>query len=301
MRKNLLNLLKQKLMKQIKYLVEFIIIIFLFIIIKLFGLKISQSIFSFIFKYIGPLFRSNKISHYNLSLALPNSTESKRNKIINNMWKNYGKIFSEYMFIKKFRENSKFSKKIIVENQEELEKIKSQKKPVIFISGHFNNFELMAMHLEKSNIELATVYRPLNNKFLNPIMERIRKKYICKKQIKKGISGTKELLKEFKKGTSIALMIDQRVSEGIKSDLFSKEALTTTIPAQFIKKFNTSIVPIYIERLTDDTFKLKIYKSITFSNNETVNDITKKLNKILEKMIMTNPEQWIWTHNRWKI
>ena len=288
-------------MKQIKYLVEFIIIIFLFIIIKLFGLKISQSIFSFIFKYIGPLFRSNKISHYNLSLALPNSTKSKRNKIINNMWKNYGKIFSEYMFIKKFRESSRFSKKIIVENQEELEKIKLQKKPVIFISGHFNNFELMAMHLEKSNIELATVYRPLNNKFLNPIMERIRKKYICKKQIKKGISGTKELLKEFKKGTSIALMIDQRVSEGIKSDLFSKEALTTTIPAQFIKKFNTSIVPIYIERLTDDTFKLKIYKSITFSNNETVNDITKKLNKILEKMIMTNPEQWIWTHNRWKI
>ena len=217
------------------------------------------------------------------------------------MWKNYGKIFSEYMFIKKFRESSKFSKKIIVENQEELEKIKSQKKPVIFISGHFNNFELMAMHLEKSDIELATVYRPLNNKFLNPIMERIREKYICKKQIKKGISGTKELLKEFKKGTSIALMIDQRVSEGIKSDLFGKEALTTTIPAQFIKKFNTSIVPIYIERLTDDTFKLKIYKSITFSNNETVNDITKKLNKILEKMIMTNPEQWIWTHNRWKI
>ena len=180
-------------------------------------------------------------------------------------------------------------------------KIKLEKKPVIFISGHFNNFELMAMHIEKSNINLAAVYRPLNNKFLNPIMERIRKKYICKKQIKKGISGTKELLKEFKNGTSIALMIDQRVSEGIKSDLFGKEALTTTIPAQFIKKFNASVVPIYIERSIDDTFKLKIYESIKFSNDETVNDITKNLNQILEKMIMANPDQWIWTHNRWKI
>ncbi len=288
-------------MKQIKYLVEFIIIIFLFLIIKLFGLKISQSIFGFIFKNIGPLFRSKKISHHNISLAFPNLDELERNKIIDNMWKNYGKIFSEYMFIKKFRESSKFSKKIIIENHEELEKIKSKKKPVIFISGHFNNFELMAMHLEKSNIELAAVYRPLNNKFLNPIMEKIREKYICKKQIKKGISGTKELLKEFKKGTSIALMIDQRVSEGIKSDFFGKEALTTTIPAQFIKKFDTFVVPIYIERLSDDNFKLKIYKSIKFSNNETVDDITKQLNKILEKMIMTNPEQWIWTHNRWKI
>ena len=217
------------------------------------------------------------------------------------MWANYGKIFSEYMFIKKFRLNAQFSKKIIIENQEELKKIKTQKKPVIFISGHFNNFELMAMHLEKSDINLAAVYRPLNNKFLNPIMERIREKYICKKQIKKGISGTKELLKEFKKGTSIALMIDQRVSEGIKSNLFGKEALTTTIPAQFIKKFNASVVPIYIERLFDDTFKLKILESIKFSNDETVNDITMKLNKILEKMIMANPDQWIWTHNRWKI
>ena len=288
-------------MRQIKYLIEFIIIIFLFMIIKLFGLKISKFIFGFIFKNFGSLFRSKKISHNNLSLALPNINKSERDKIINNMWENYGKIFSEYMFIKKFRLNSEFSRKIIVENQEELEKIKSQKKPVIFISGHFNNFELMAMHLEKSDIDLAAVYRPLNNKFLNPIMERIRKKYICKKQIKKGISGTKELLKEFKKGTSIALMIDQRVSEGIKSNLFGKEALTTTIPAQFIKKFDASVVPIHIERLVNDTFKLKIQESIKFSDDETMNEITLKLNKILEKMIMTNPDQWIWTHNRWKI
>ena len=288
-------------MKQIKYLIEFIIIILFFLIIRLFGLKISRSIFSFIFKNIGPFFRSKRILNYNLSLALPNIDNSKRDEIINNMWANYGKIFSEYMFIKKFRENSKFSEKIIIENQDELEKIKLQKKPVIFISGHFNNFELMAMHIEKSNIDLAAVYRPLNNNFLNPIMEKIRKKYICKKQIKKGISGTKELLKEFKKGTSIALMIDQRVSEGIKSDFFGKEALTTTIPAQFVKKFNSSVVPIYVERLIDNTFKLKIYKSIQFSKEETVDNITNKLNKVLEKMIISKPDQWIWTHNRWKL
>ncbi len=288
-------------MKQTKYLIEFIIIVFLFLIIKLFGLKLSQYLFSFIFENLGPLFRSKKILHHNISLALPNLNKLQRNKIITNMWANYGKIFSEYMFIKKFRKDSRFSQKIFIENQEELEKIKLQKKPVIFISGHFNNFELMAMHIEKSNIDLAAVYRPLNNKFLNPIMERIRRRYICKKQIKKGISGTKELLKEFKKGTSIALMIDQRVSEGIRSDFFGKEALTTTIPAQFVKKFDAPVVPIYIERLDDNSFKLKIDESIKFSQELTVNDITKKLNRILEKMIMTNPDQWIWTHNRWKI
>jgi len=288
-------------MKLIKYIIEFLIIILLFLIFKIVGLKISQNISSFIFKNFGSLFRSKKTSSANLSIAFPNLNEIQKNKIINNMWINYGKIFAEYMFIKKFRKSPKFSKQMIIENQSELEKIKSSNRPVIFISGHFNNFELMAMHLEKSGINLAAVYRPLNNSLLNPIMENIRKKYICKKQIKKGITGTKELLKEFKKGTSIALMIDQRVSEGIESDLFGKKALTTTIPAQFIKKFDVAVVPVYIERLIDNKFKLKIFENIKFSKDESIDKITLKLNKILEKMIMANPDQWIWTHGRWKI
>ena len=101
-----------------------------------------------------------------------------------------------------------------------MNKIKEENEPVIFVSGHFSNFELMAMHIEKSGISLAAIYRPLNNKFLNPIMEKIRKKYICKNQIEKGISGTKQLLSFFKNKTSIALMIDQRVSQGIRSNFF---------------------------------------------------------------------------------
>ena len=288
-------------MKLVKHTFEFLIIISLFLIFKLVGLRISQIIAGFIFKNFGPLFRSKKTSYANLSIAFPNLNDPQKYKIMNNMWINYGKIFSEYMFIEKFRTSPKFSNQIIIENQSELEKIKLSKRPVIFISGHFNNFELMAMHLEKSGIDLAAVYRPLNNSLLNPIMENIRKKYICKKQIKKGITGTKELLKEFKKGTSIALMIDQRVSEGIESDLFGKKALTTTIPAQFIKKFDAAVVPVYIERLIDNKFKLKIFENIKFSKNDSIDMITLKLNKILEEMIMTNPEQWIWTHSRWKI
>ena len=288
-------------MRNIKYFFQFVIIIFLFMIFRILGLKNSATLSSTIFKIIGPLFRSSKISTNNLSFAFPNFNEIQKKKILNNMWNNYGKIFAEYVFMKDFRKSKKFSEKIIIENKEQLETIIQQKKPVIFISGHFNNFELMAMQIEKCGISLAAIYRPLNNKFLNPIMERIRKKYICKKQIKKGISGTKELLKNFRQGTSIALMIDQRVSEGIKSELFNKKALTTTIPAQFIKKFNAQVVPIYIERLQNNTFKLKVFNSMAFSENQSVETITLELNKVLEKMINLNPDQWIWTHNRWKL
>ena len=104
-------------------------------------------------------------------------------------------------------------------------------KPVVFISGHFNNFELMAMQIEKSEINLAAIYRPLNNIFLNKDMEYIRKNYICKNQIKKGRTGTRQILENLKKGNSIALMIDQRVSEGIKVNFFNNSCLLYTSDA----------------------------------------------------------------------
>jgi|TARA_B100000470_G_C19756702_1_gene376337 KDO2-lipid IV(A) lauroyltransferase len=286
-------------MKIIKYFFEFIFIITFFIIFKIIGYKNATNLGEIIVKKFGPFFRSNYKIQKNLENSNIGNSEKDRKIIINNMWGNYGRIFAEYMYIKKYRQNS-LSNNIEVVGQNILEEIKDNNKPVIFISGHFNNFELMAMHLEKSGIDLAAIYRPLNNKFLNPLMEKIRKNYICKKQIKKGISGTKEILKYFKKGTSIALMVDQRVSEGISCNFFNKKALTTTIPAQFVKKFNCKIVPIYIERKKRYQFRLEIFKPIEFSKNDNIEIITSNLNKVLEEMIKRNPDQWIWTHNRWK-
>ena len=287
-------------MKKIKYFLQFICVIFFFVIFKILGLKLASIISSNIFILFGPIFRSNKIVFSNLKIAFPNIDENQKKQILKKMWFNYGKIFAEYMFIKDFRHNEKYSAKISIENKDIIEKIIKDNEQVIFISGHFNNFELMAMQIEKLGIKLTALYRPLNNPYLNPIMEKIRKKYICKKQVKKGISGTKDLLLDFKDGSSIALMIDQRVSQGIRSNLFNKEALTTTIPAQFIKKFKIRIVPVHVERQRNNDFKIKFFEPVNFSNEESIETITFKLNKILEEMIIKSPEQWIWTHNRWK-
>ncbi len=287
-------------MKNIKYFLQFLGIFFLFLIFKILGLKFSSILSSAIFRIIGPLFRSKNICKKNLRKVFPNISEISEKKIINEMWCNYGKIFAEYLFMKNFRISKDFQKKILIENQYILESIKNDNSPVIFISGHFNNFELMAMHIEKSGLDLAAIYRPLNNFFLNPFMEKIRKKYICKNQIKKGISGTKEILKLFKRGSSIALMIDQRVSEGIKCNFFNEKAFTTTIPAQFVKKFKSKIVPIYIERTEDEKFIITINNPLEFKDDDSIDYITSVLNQKLEKMIMKNPSQWIWTHDRWK-
>tara|TARA_B100000767_G_C19259982_1_gene326801 strand:- start:30 stop:512 length:483 start_codon:yes stop_codon:yes gene_type:complete len=160
------------------------------------------------------------------------------------------------------------------------------------------------MELTKRDINLATIYRPLNNIFLNPFMEYLRKKYICQNQIKKGLLGVKDSIQYIKNNFSIALMIDQRVSEGKRVPFFGHMALTTTMPAQIALKFNLDIVPIYITRKPNDDFKMEVYEPIKIlKHNDSQSNklnISIKLNKILEQMISRNPGQWIWTHNRWK-
>ena len=286
-------------MKSIKYFIQFLIISSLFLLFKIIGLGLASYLSGKIISFFGPFFRSKNLIVSNIMKALPNLKSDKIQNISKKMWNNYGRILAEYVFIKDFR-GPKFKDNIEIKGQKILEKIKDDNEPVIFISGHFDNFELMAMHIEKSGIDLAAIYRPLNNKFLNLIMENIRIKYICKNQIEKGISGTKKLLSFFKNGKSIALMIDQRVSQGIRSNFFEHSAFTTTIPAQFVKKFNCRIVPIYIERTKGVNFTLTIHEPLKYTKKDTIESITLNLNCLLEKMILNNPSQWIWTHDRWK-
>ena len=286
-------------MKNSKYLFQYALSIISFLIFKLLGAKLSSNVSGKIFEKIGPFFRSEDLIDTNLRRALPNINSNDLKEIKRLMWNNYGRTFAEYMFIKDFR-FGELASNINIQGQEILNEIKQRNKPVVFISGHLANFELMAMCLERSGINLSAIYRPLNNIFLNQIMENIRKKYICKNQIKKGKAGLRELIFLIKKNFSTALMIDQRVSQGILSNFFKKKALTTTIPAQLVKKFNVPIVPVYIERVNDIKFKIKIEKPVNFSKNASIQIITDELNHVLEKMILKKPEHWIWSHNRWK-
>jgi len=286
-------------MRKIKYFLQFIIIILFFFIFKILGIKLASFLSGKIFQIVGPLFRPKEIINSNIKRAFPKIDEINLKKISTSMWNNYGRVFAEYMFIKNFR-SGELNKNITVEGEEILQDIKINKKRVVFISGHFSNFELMAMQIEKIGIKIAAIYRPLNNIFLNQIMEKIRKNYICKYQIKKGIGGIKELVKLNNDGFSTALMIDQRVSEGAKSNFFNEKAFTTTIPAQLVKKYKIPVVPIFIERFDNVKFKITVVKPINFDENKSVEDITDHLNKILENFIKDKPNYWIWSHNRWK-
>ena len=282
--------------KIVNYFFQSLVIYSFFFIVVILRIKISRKIFANLFSFFGPVFKSKKIINNNIQIFSKDISSKKREKIINNMWKNYGMTFVEYMFLYRFqKQNSHIS----IKGEKNLSLVR-EGRPVIFVSGHFANFELMSMEITKRRVKLATIYRPLNNIFLNPLMEYLRKKYVCKHQIQKGINGLRETIKYINNNYSIALMIDQRVSEGEKIDLFNKPAMTTTLPAQLSKKYNLNIVPVYIERVGNDKFNLEFQKIINPDDYKNKIAMTKKLNNVLEEMIIRNPNQWIWSHNRWK-
>jgi len=220
------------------------------------------------------------------------------------MWKNIGRIFGEYVHINKFSIINEKKNKIVFINKNNLQILKNNNKLIVFFSGHFANFELMAKCLRELEFNIGAIYRPLNNIFLNPIMEFIRKKYICPIQIEKGPTGTKKLIKHISTNNPLALMIDQRLSSSIRVPFFNQPATTTTTPAQLSIKHDALLVPVFLKRLKKTNYEFFIEEPLVFkkTNNyeKDIFNITEIMNKKIEEFIKVDPASWLWSHDRWK-
>jgi KDO2-lipid IV(A) lauroyltransferase len=291
-------------MKIIRYFLEFFIVIIFFIIFKIIGLKLSSDLGEIIGKYFGPLFRKKTIAKKNILIAFPDLNEKSINEMIERMWKNIGRIFGEYIHINKFSIIDQKKIKIVFVNKNNFEILKNSNKPIVFFSGHFANFELMAKCLQELGFNIGAIYRPLNNIFLNPIMEFIRKKYICPIQIEKGSNGTKKLIKHISTNSPLALMIDQRLSSSIRVPFFNRLATTTTTPAQLAIKYDALLIPVFLKRLEKTNFEFFIEEPLiinrTSDYDKDIFNITQIMNKKIEEFIKRDPAHWLWSHDRWK-
>ena len=155
-------------MKIIKYIFEAIFVYFLFLIVKILGLNLGRKIITALFLSFGFFFKSKKVVKKNISYALGKTSEEQIKNIIKSMWKNYAHIFAEYLYLYKFRLDKFSTPQIKISGKEILDDLIKSGRQAVFISGHFGNFELMAMELEKHKVNLGAIYRPLNNIFLNP-------------------------------------------------------------------------------------------------------------------------------------
>ena len=279
------------------YAVEAILIHFVLNILKIFPYRSRIHAGSLIFKiFISPLTGNKKRIKSNLNLVMPNLIESEKNDLVNRCLNNIGMTMFELFSPKEFKLAGQRAK-VHGPGMDLLEIARDKSKPVIFISGHFGNYDVIRANLISKGYELGALYRPMNNPYFNATyLKNIST--IGVPLFARGNSGMAEMMKFLQHGKSIALLIDQHMSNGEPLKFFGKTAFTATSAAKMALKYDAILMPFFVLRKgrTSD-FDLHFEAPIEHSNPI---KMTQDFNDRLEARVKENPDQWLWTHKRWK-
>lgn len=233
----------------------------------------------------------------NLKLVEGTFKVTDKEKFIKSVGNSVGRTLTELIFNKEF---ITAKNKIKYENDipECLLNAKKNNKPVILVSGHFGQWEAVRIMLKKNGFETGAIYR--KNK--NPFFESMYLKNIRlggEPIFPAGLAGTKRMIKHLKAGGILALLLDQAVSDGDDFKFFGLKAKTSMAIAELALKYNASIVPCYGIREQDGVSIRVVFEDPI--RNDSPRNIIQSINDSLEARVRTNPTQWHWLHNRWKV
>ena len=281
----------------------FLYIIFLFF--KVIRKKNSISVSAFLFGIIGPFTKLNKRAEKNLIYIWPKISKEEINKICISMWKNLGKNFGEFIFLHDYDPiNCKNTKIFGLGNVKSLiSENKRKEKGIIFFSAHFGNWEIGPYIINKLNLDLMGIYRKSNNICIDNLIQKYRNKNTT--YVPKGDIGAKKSYLWLRKGKSLALLMDQKLNEGISVNFLGKPANTATAIAELAIRMNLDIIPIKLIRKKNYCHEITFLPKLSIPNKKLshekkVNYILTRINNNISSWIIKNPEQWLWIHRRWK-
>ncbi len=281
-----------------KKYIEYWTLLFFYYFFKIIGLRASSFLGGMTLSLYGIFSKRNKIIEKNLNIAFPNLKKRKKKIIIKKMWFHFGRVVGEYPNLNKLN----VGENILIQNEENLIQPLRRNRNCIFFSAHIGNWELTSHLLTKSGYKINFIYRAPNNKLVDGLLKKIRTGYGVG-LIKKGNEGARQCLKILnKKGGHIGMLIDQKMNDGIKTVFFGRNVMSPSAIVKFAIKYDCPIIPAVCTRLKSTRFKISYLKPLTpFKLKKIGNEkeIMNYFNKIIEKWIKNNPEQWIWFHNRW--
>jgi len=283
--------------KTIRYLFEMQFVLSSYILCKLLKIDKSSKIYGYIAQTIGPFLGVSRRANDNLKKAMEELNNLERKEIIKKMWNNLGRTSAEFFNLSTLLEKED---RISIKGQEILEKYKN--KGVIFVSGHLANWEIIPIAILRKSKNVAVVYRDSNNFLFNNWMIKQRK-IITGNQFSKGPNGIKEILNFLKNNGSVAMLVDQKLSNGVSANFFNMKAMTASTPAALALKYGYPVVPLTVKRIKDVNFEVEFLPEIkvkeTGNLKEDELNFTNKINQFLELKIREKPEDWFWLHNRW--
>ena len=282
-------------MKTLTYRLEAFFLRFFSRAFRILPLDVSSAIGALIGRAIGPFFSAHNTAKKNLIAAFPEKTLRERQRILAGMWANLGRVGAEYSSLPGARRASR----ITVIGAEYLPK---KGEAALFFSGHIGNWELLCPIAYDREVDLSIVYRHTNNPYVDSIIADIRQSHTSG-LIAKGLRGGIRILSALKRGGSVAMLVDQKLNNGIAVPFFGREAMTSPAIAEIALKYDIPVIPARVIRTGGAHFEGHIYPPLAFAktgdHKEDVRALMAKINSVLEGWIREHPEQWFWVHRRW--
>ncbi|MBS0279493.1 MAG: lysophospholipid acyltransferase family protein [Proteobacteria bacterium] len=269
---------------------------------KLFGLDGASAIGGWIGRNLLYRTPTSRRGRDNLKTAYPEKTDAEIEAILLEMWDNLGRTIAEYAHLDKLSLHGA-DPRLEAAGLDHVDAALAKGKGVMFVSGHFANWETMAFAASQYGIEGGEVYRPLNNPYVDRWMVRQRIKNGPRDQIAKGAQGTRRIFTLLRSNKAIFMLVDQKTNEGLPAPFFGRDAMTTPAPAALALKLDCIVLPTFNERMGGARFRMTVHPPVEFSHTQDhdkdIHRLTMEITRRIEEMVRARPSQWLWIHRRW--
>ncbi len=283
------------------YTLEYALFIGIMGLFRLLGLRRASDFGGWLARTIGPRIPVTRRARRNMAAALPEIDEATREVHIRDMWENLGRTFAEYAFMEAFTANGPDAR-IDLRGRENARNAIDKGHGGLFVSGHCGNWELMPRCIRDMGLKGTLVYRPPNNPMVDAWIAEKRRIGLPTLAAKGG-EGARAIIKTLKQGGFLAMLVDQKMNDGIPVPFFGRMAMTPIGAPSLSLRHDAPIVPAWCERLPGQRFRVTIYPEIprpnTGDRERDIRELALALNRFIETRIRENPMNWLWLHSRW--
>jgi KDO2-lipid IV(A) lauroyltransferase len=292
-------------LKRVRYWFEAKISFAVLAILRLLPMKSAMTVNAKLFQFLGPYLPRHKIVIKNLSLAFPEKSKKEIDKMARGMWRNLGRLVSEYIFLDKLFDYDPDSDQpglVEVEGEDIFRRLTSEGKPCIFFTGHVGNFELLPICAATYGLDVTALFRPPNNPYIADRLLASRTTEMGHLVPSKA-GAAWGLARALDNGGSVGVLVDQKFGRGVVSEFFGRPVRTNPLLPKLARQFNVPVYPARCIRLPGGRFRLILEDELVLprdENNEI--DIARSaqlLNDVVERWVRETPEQWMWLHRRW--
>ncbi|WP_293679787.1 lysophospholipid acyltransferase family protein [uncultured Phenylobacterium sp.] len=268
---------------------------------RLFPIDAVSDFGAWLFRGIGPLTSAHRVAERNLQIVFPKANGAEIKSLLRAQWAELGRSLAEFAIVDRIVSDSD---RLEIVGEPLLSAIAAGGGPVVFVSGHFSNFELMAAAIVRAGVPVQVTYRAMNNPYVDARVRATRFKYGVRMFAPKGLEGARELMRAIERGESVALLNDQKFNGGVAAPFFGVIAHTAPGPSTFALRFGIPIVPMSVERTADAArFRVIVHEPIRLADTgDRTADIeagVRRINAFIEDRVLARPAEWFWVHRRW--